>query len=407
MGNSKKISYILGFMIVAINIGCSKVDSRQDSLTLESLSIKNERTPLTFKPPIDCDLSERRLRGQFKLSQKYPCLSIQYGSHSNQNYDLILPRQSVRDEATPLVVFIHGGGYVGGSKDLAYSERTSIEEFLKIGFAIASVEYRRINGGDEGLFYLLGMTGKYPPAMADSALALQDLRFRSQFYNIDPGKLALIGPSAGGGISLWLALHDDLRDPNHSNPIRRESTRVGCVATAGAQTSLHLREVETLFWSNETRKNPIPENIFNESFRLDGGLPGIYGYSSDMYSGPEDSRFDIFRQFNQQQTILDTLESSMIEASPISHLSEDDRDLKVLLSYNQPYGRDDIHSPVFGAYLSKGRPAIVKKQFSRLSFEDIGIDYTLRVNQGAIEATFPFSDRDFQNIFNFVSNRCF
>jgi hypothetical protein len=37
---------------------------------------------------------------------------------------------------------------------------------------------------------------------------------------------------------LWLALHDDLADPNSDDPIARQSTRLLGVAVTGAQTSL-------------------------------------------------------------------------------------------------------------------------------------------------------------------------
>ena len=43
--------------------------------------------------------------------------------------------------------------------------------------------------------------------------------------------------------SLWIAFHDDLADPDHEDPVRRQSSRLQCAAVLGAQTSLDPAQV--------------------------------------------------------------------------------------------------------------------------------------------------------------------
>src|SRR5262245_23359011 len=57
--------------------------------------------------------------------------------HPRQVLDLYLPRDTAADSKLPLVIWIHGGAWMGGTKDNPLA-RVMVER----GFAVASVEYR-------------------------------------------------------------------------------------------------------------------------------------------------------------------------------------------------------------------------------------------------------------------------
>jgi hypothetical protein len=79
--------------------------------------------------------------------------------------------------------------------------------------------------------------------MLDGARAVQYLRFRAKDFNIDPKRIAVSGNSAGAGISLWTAFHDDLRQPRSRDRVARQSSRVTCACVFGAQSSYDPRFV--------------------------------------------------------------------------------------------------------------------------------------------------------------------
>lgn len=79
--------------------------------------------------------------------------------------------------------------------------------------------------------------------LKDAARALQFVRSKVRECNIDPKRILAAGGSAGGASSLWLALHDDLRDPGSADPIARESTRLMGAAVLSPQTTLDPKEV--------------------------------------------------------------------------------------------------------------------------------------------------------------------
>jgi acetyl esterase/lipase len=139
------------------------------------------------------------------------------------------------DKPAPVVVMIHGGGWIGGDKS---GYRGDIEPYLKAGISVAAINYRYIAIAME--------QHVEPPVKAplmDAARALQTLRSKAKEWNIDPRRIGATGSSAGACTSLWLALHDDLAKQESDDPVARESTRLTCAAVIAAQTSLDPKEL--------------------------------------------------------------------------------------------------------------------------------------------------------------------
>ncbi len=159
-----------------------------------------------------------------------------YGQESErQTFDFW---QAPSEKPTPVVLLIHGGGWVNGDKT-SYSNAV-IESYLNAGISVAALNYRFIGQAMEQQVE--------PPVKAcveDAARALQTIRYRAMEWNVDKTRIGASGGSAGACTSLWLAFHDDLADPSSDDPILRESTRLTCAAVTGGQTSLdplQLRE---------------------------------------------------------------------------------------------------------------------------------------------------------------------
>jgi acetyl esterase/lipase len=154
---------------------------------------------------------------------------VKYGPHERNVFDFW---QAKSDKPTPLLFFIHGGGWMGGDK-----KSISVEPFLKEGISVVSINYRYISQAQEVV----------PPVKAplhDAALALQTVRSRAGEWNIDKTRIGASGGSAGACSSLWLAFHPDMADPKSSDPIARESTRLYCAAVNGAQTTLDPQQMK-------------------------------------------------------------------------------------------------------------------------------------------------------------------
>jgi acetyl esterase/lipase len=92
-------------------------------------------------------------------------------------------------QACPVVVYAHGGGFVGGTRTMG-----PWAFLLKAGYAVASVDYR------------LAGEVRFPFPIHDLAAAVRWVRANADQYRLDPGFVIGFGSSAGGYLMNALAL---------------------------------------------------------------------------------------------------------------------------------------------------------------------------------------------------------
>ena len=238
--------------------------------------------------------------------------NVAYGPHARNVLDIFQP--DATGEPTPLVLYIHGGGFTGGDKRGLDPE--VLKECFKYGFTVASTNYRFIT------------MKPFPAPLHDGARAVQFLRSNAKKFNIDPDRFAVFGGSAGGGMAMWIAFHDDLADPNSDDPVARESTRIACAGSIGGQSTYDPRVMAE--W--------VGEIVFTHPSMLP-----LYGAQS----------------VEQMLDPVPELEAMYEECSPIAHLTQDDPPLYMLYrnEREQTLGAA-VHSPVFGRKVKEKMDAL-------------------------------------------------
>ena len=259
---------------------------------------------------------EREKKKDDKKVEKKPAqpptfAKVAYGKHERQVIDFY---QAKSDKPTPLVLYIHGGGWQGGDK----SSVGNVKPYHDAGISVAAINYRYVKNGVEEKIE--------PPVKApleDAARALQFIRSKAQEWNLDKKRIGATGGSAGGCSSLWLAFHDDMADPKSDDPIARESTRLYCAAVNGAQTSLDPKEL--LEW--------LPNYTY-----------GAHAFGLKNIKELQDKREGVLKWIK--------------EYSPIEHATKDDPPIGLFYGgvkgakpgENHP---DPTHSPVLGMKLAE------------------------------------------------------
>jgi acetyl esterase/lipase len=241
---------------------------------------------------------------------------VAYGPHERNKMDLYLVESKT---PTPLVLYIHGGGFQGGDKRPA----GSVREYHAAGWSVAAINYWLTN--------VLPAPGQY----LDCARAIQFIRHNAEKWNINPKLIASTGGSAGAGTSLWLAFHDDLADPKSDDPIARQSTRLVCVAVSNGQSSYDPRFAE---------KVGIPRPNFER-----------HGFFRPFYN-LEPSEFDTPKAYARYE-----------EAAPITYLTKDDP--PAMLTYT--YANEDV-TPTSDLGLVVHHPKLgigLKEQMDKLGVE--------------------------------------
>ncbi|QIA07041.1 alpha/beta hydrolase [Draconibacterium halophilum] len=149
-----------------------------------------------------------------------------YGDHERNTFDIWL---ADTDKPTPLVIYIHGGGFIGGDKSRYYDSEDWVR-LLNAGISVASINYRYMS---EPPYGILG-------SMNDSKRCLQYIRANAEKYNLDKNRIACSGGSAGAGTSLWLAFSADMTDAESNDPVLRESTKIKCAAAFSTQSTYDI-----------------------------------------------------------------------------------------------------------------------------------------------------------------------
>jgi acetyl esterase/lipase len=236
---------------------------------------------------------------------------VKYGPAERNILDFY---QAKSDKLTPLVVYIHGGGFVGGSKDTFNPELR--KKLLDAGISFATIHYRFVDGKDV----------IFPVPQHDGARAVQFLRSKAKEWNIDPRRVACYGGSAGAGISMWIGFHDDLADPSNSDRVLRESTRIQAVGTFGGQSTYDPVKIKELIGGRAWEHPSIVK---------------VYGATT----------------VDQLQNPTTEMKKLYDECGAITHLTKDDPPL--MMFYNEADGPlpanarpgQGIHHPNFGRQL--------------------------------------------------------
>ena len=95
----------------------------------------------------------------------------------------------------PAIMFVHGGGWVAGTK----TGTPGMSYFLELarrGYFIASIDYR------------LAPTSTFPANIEDVKCAVRSLRANAAQYNLDPKRIGAWGASAGGHLVSLLGTSD-------------------------------------------------------------------------------------------------------------------------------------------------------------------------------------------------------
>lgn len=266
--------------------------------------------------------------------------NVPYGSHERQVLDFY---KATLDQPTPLLFFIHGGGWMTGDK----RNPDFLAKCLESGISVVSINYRLIPQAIQA--------GVNPPVKAcldDAARALQFVRSKAKEWNIDPKRIGGCGGSAGGFSALWLAFHPDLADPNSPDPVARESTRLSCALTFVPQTSLdpkQMREwIPNCDYGHHAFALPSFQNFLDERQKL---LPWIAEFSPYALVSADDPPVYLF--YDTPLVLGQPFKDPPHSANFGGGLAEKLKSAGVEFEFNYPGAAGVKHPDLFGFILEK------------------------------------------------------
>lgn len=141
--------------------------------------------------------------------------------------DIAVPPNATATHPQPLIVWIHGGGFSAGGKE---DMRAAALSYARAGYVAATVNYRLTpNNMVDSATRLAAIT----QATEDVMNAIRFLKDNAALYHIDATRIATIGGSAGGGISLINAIEFDTLQ-NTASDYAPTSAKVAAAISTGA-----------------------------------------------------------------------------------------------------------------------------------------------------------------------------
>jgi acetyl esterase/lipase len=133
------------------------------------------------------------------------------GGHERQRLDLYLPEKA--DAPLPLIVWVHPGAWMFGSKN----DVGPTLPFVQKGYAVASIGYR------------LSQQAQFPAQIEDCKAAVNWLRANAKKYNLDPERIGAWGASSGGHLVALLGTSGSVKDLDGKKVPLDQSSRVQAV----------------------------------------------------------------------------------------------------------------------------------------------------------------------------------
>lgn len=147
-------------------------------------------------------------------------LEVSYGAGSDERLDVFRQEGATGPQST--VVWVHGGGWIGGSK-------TGVSNYLKVlagqGYTTIAVEYST------------GFGSSYPTPVKQVNAALGYINAHAAELNVDPTKIVLAGDSAGSQLAAQVSIITT--DPEYADmigitPSLAPSQLAGVILASGA-----------------------------------------------------------------------------------------------------------------------------------------------------------------------------
>lgn len=241
-------------------------------------------------------------------------LDLAYANVSQKNrLDLFLPEKG--KGPYPLIIYIHGGGWISGSR-----KGCEASFLTKYGYMVACPSYR------------LSTEAKFPAQIHDVKAAIRWLRANAGKYDLDPNRFGVWGPSAGGHLTALVGTSGGV-PAIEGNVGVAGSSRVQAAVDWFGPTDFLAKEVLNMSGKVDMNKTDIEYYGSNEktaaTFLIGGQLTQnpekVKAANPIIYVSPDDPPFLVIHgtadgtvPYNQSVILYEALNDSGVDVTFIT-----------------------------------------------------------------------------------------
>ena len=217
---------------------------------------------------------------------------------------VVLPK-SASERPRPAYVWIHGGGWQGGTKEGGVRQ---VVPLVRSGFVGATIEYR--------------LTGEapFPAQIEDCKCAIRYLRAHAETYNIDPNRIAVGGSSAGGHLAALVGTSGGVEELEGTGGWPDQSSRVQAVLDLYGPTD--FKQFVTTKGYERHNRDGSPESKLLGGGEVLANPDGIKRVNPITYVDKDDPPFLIIHgdndrtvPFNQSEALHAALKSAGVAST--------------------------------------------------------------------------------------------
>ncbi len=188
--------------------------------------------------------------------------NIEYGKVGDRSLELDLYLPENNDGLIPGLLFIHGGAWKSGSREIMkyYTVR-----YAKRGYACATISYR------------LAQEAPFPAAVNDAKCAVRWMRANAAKFKIDPDRIGAIGGSAGAHLAMMVGYSHDVPKLEGNGGHEGVSSRVQAVVNFYGPVDLTTDFAR--------RQGAVPNFLQGKTYEED---PELYKFASPITHLTED-----------------------------------------------------------------------------------------------------------------------
>ena len=172
-----------------------------------SVTLVDTSTSVVIRPDPKDQITLRKDAIQTVSDVVFATRALPDGTSLNLLMDVQIPLS--RGKRHPLVIYVPGGGFMMAAKEQALNLRTYVAD---AGYVVASVQYRTMLNG-----------ATFRDGIADVKSAIRYLRAHAQLYDIDTGRVAVWGESAGGYLAAMVGVTNGVKSFEVGNDLDQES----------------------------------------------------------------------------------------------------------------------------------------------------------------------------------------
>jgi acetyl esterase/lipase len=231
---------------------------------------------------------------------------VPYADTNNprQRLNLLLPKTPKDDRPLPVIVYIHGGAWLGGDRAGGHG---------RLAGYVAGGEYAAVSVG-----YRLTGEAIWPAQIHDCKAAIRWVRANARKYNLDPDRIGVCGESAGGHLVAMLGTSGDVKElEGDLGAHKGVSSRVQCVVDLFGPSDLPAMKDYPSSLNHDAASSPEGKLLGG---RVSDKKDVAVAASPITYVSPDDPPFlilhgnkDMVVPYNQSERLAAALKKAKVE----------------------------------------------------------------------------------------------